>query len=500
MRKLVASVVAVFSLVGCGNEANFNKIWGNDDDASDVKYARAKAAYDHGDFRRAKDLLESLVARNNDNEQAVVLLGYVYLSTGGIDPFTLAKKLIAITTPPTTGTTTPAASLTADDVRVLDEGSVAWANALAGATAENDDAFLDGQLADAQLADAPAAGAATNTNAAANLQKLGTIINLDKDDFAKLQKAPYVGNNSGLFTTETTIIVPKEVTPELRASVDVLNYMNRAVLDVCRFVDASAKIEGDERHVSAQCAATGVERRSAAKAHFLWAFSHLTEAMVYQSVLLYSTTTTGVSNFEEASKALNNIKATNAAEINLFVKQVTDLKGAVDAVFDIANPKSMISSTLRNILAVKKAFDSLSGLPASMTAPITKALDKINELAKQFGGDPGDLGNQTKALKSQMLETISKKMSTKIAEVVTQQITNAGLPAGTKVESKADIEALATNPAVAAAGKTQQVADIQKKLFGDTATDPTDKGLCGAVETLSSGLAGDTSALPAACK
>jgi hypothetical protein len=484
MRKLLASCVVATTLVGCGTEANVNKIWGNDDAAADVKFARAKSAYDHGDFHQAKSLLEDLVARNKDNEEAVVLLGYVYLSTGGIDPFTLAKKLINLTTPTTTDAATKA------QLQQLDEGSVAWAQALAGATAVNDDAFLDQA--------APSTGTtSTNSNAASTLQKLGTIINLDADDFAKLQKEPYKGK-SDLFAT-APIIVPKEVSDDLRSSVQVLNYMNNAVLDVCRFVDPTAKVAGDARHASAACAATTVERRNSAKAHFLWAFSHLTEAMVYQSVLLYTTTTTGVSNFEAASATLNEVSAKDTKEIEAFVTKVTDLKGAVDAVFDVANANSMISTTLRNILAVKGAFDALSGLPASMTAPITNALDKIKELAGQLGGKD-DVTGQTKALKTQMLETISTKMNKKIGDVVATQVAN-NLPAGTTVSSKADIVALESNPAVTSdPTKLAKVQDIEKKLYGDTATDPTDKGLCGAYATLSEGLSTSSSSTPDACK
>ena len=492
LQKLAVGAAFSAALVGCGNEANFNKIWGNDDAASDVKFARARAAYDHGDFRAAKDLLESLVARNPDNEQAAVLLGYVYLSTGGIDPFTLAKKLITLTATPAA---TPAAALTAADAKILDEGSVAWAQALAGATAVNDDAFLDGAPG---LADTPAPSGETG-NAAFTLQKLGAIINLSPDDFAKLQKAPFTGK-SDLFAA-SPIIIPKEVSDELRASVDVLTYMNRAVLDVCRFVDPAAKVVGDARHASAGCASTTMERRDSAKAHFLWAFSHLTEAMVYQSVLLYSSTGSGVPNFELASKTLNGVTAKTAGDISTFVTKVTDLKSAVDQVFDIGNANSMISTTLRNILAVKAAFDALSGLPASMTKPITDALAKIQALAKQLGGDPTNLGDQTKALKSQMLAAISKKMNTKITEVVAKQIELANLPPNTNTNSKADIQALAANPAVVNnPALATKVGEIEKKLYGDTATDPNDKGLCGAYETLSSGLNGDTSSSPGACK
>lgn len=500
MRKLVASFLVSASVVGCGSAANFNKIWGNDDDAADVKYARAKSAYDQGDFQTAQDLLEALVARNQDNEAAAVLLGYVYLSTGGIDPFTLAKKLIDVTTPTTTTTPT---TLTADDAKVLEEGSVAWAHALASATAVNDDEFADNMEALAGSGSASGSGSTTttssNSNAAETLQKLSSIINLSAADFDKLKDTEYSGS-SDLFVTNK-IIVPKLVSNDLRSSIPVLNYMNRAVLDVCRFVDAGTKSADDDRDSSTACTATTMERKNSAKAHFLWAFSHLTEAMVYQSVLLYTTTSDGVTNFQAAANTLNGTTATNASEISAFVKKVSDLKGAVDVVFDVAHTESMLSTTLRNIIAVKNAFTALSGLPESMTAPITKALSKIEELAKQVSGsDSADASSKTTALKVQMLETVTKKMNTKISAVITKQIENANLPSGTSASSKADIEALKNNAAISGdATKLAAVTAIEKNLYGDPAVEG-DEGLCGAYESLSAGVTVDTATQPAACK
>src|SRR5690606_21607793 len=77
---------------------------------------------------------------------------------------------------------------------------------------------------------------------------------------------------------------PKTVTPAVRASVATLDYMNKAIALVCPYVDESVKVEkdADGRHT---CERSELAT-SNAKGHFLWAFAHLTESLVFQYVLL----------------------------------------------------------------------------------------------------------------------------------------------------------------------------------------------------------------------
>src|SRR5690606_17192388 len=119
---------------------------------------------------------------------------------------------------------------------------------------------------------------------------------------------------------------------ELRAQVHTLNYMNKAVKAVCRFVDTSTKSDVDSRHGADDCTLpAGQNRKQTAKAHFLWAFSHLTEALVYQSVLLYSGSNSAKdsSNFQQASANLDAYEG----NFDGFVNAISDMKGAVDTVF-----------------------------------------------------------------------------------------------------------------------------------------------------------------------
>ena len=477
---LLATSLAAAAMGGCGSETNLNKMWGTDGDAADSIYIEAKASYDKGDFRHAEDLLEKLVGRNKDNERAVVLLGYTYMSMGGIDPFTLARKLIAITASSTTDATA-AAKTAADNAALLGSAAADLEQARHAFMADTGDdvgfAAADGSGSDTTTA---------STNASSTLTKLSSIVNLSADDFTKLG-SPFKGD-SDLFgadeSSATHLIVPNLVTDDLRNSVDVLLYMNKAMKVICRFVDTGAKVDGDDVANASSCDQTAEARPDAAKAHFLWAFTHLAEAMVFQSVLLYTSSTSGTSNFETASQEISKFTTPTSGDLAPFLAEVTDLKSAVDQVFDVSTPNSMISTTLRDILSVNAAFTALSGLPASMTKPITDALAKINTVAAQVGGDSGATG-QTKALKGQMLEKFSSTIGTKISSVTDKQIAAAGLPAGTPLASKADFDKIKTSGTLTATQQTK-VDELSKKLYGDPAT-PTDTGLCGAYTTLSDG-------------
>ncbi len=476
-----AAMALTLTQVGCG-DANFNKIFGSTDEGGDTKLQLARSYYDAGKFEEAEDLLTELMERNEDNEGAAVLLGYTYLSTGGIDPFQLARKLIEISTPKTT-TTTPTTLTELEEMEF----------------AEMRTAMLNQQTGTTGTTGATASTGTSSTNTSTTLLQLGSIINLTEEDHKRLRNGFYV-STSGLFAANS-LPVPNLVTDELRASVGVLRSMDKAIKVTCRFVDASTKVAGDPRDQSAACAQTKIPRRQSAKAHFLWAFSHLTEAMVYQSVLLYSTLEAGKSNFEVAGNVINTFQANGAAGISEFVGKVTDLKKAVDTVFDVTNANSMISNTLRDILAVNLAFQALAGLPESMTKSITTALAKLEEIAKQFGGGTASVDGQTKALKGQMLEKFSTTVGAKINETITKQLTAANLPAGTTVNSQADFKALAANPAVSDADKAK-LAEIDKVVYGDSATNPSDTGLCGAYDSISEGLPAETVSTgePSLCK
>src|SRR5207253_2829486 len=129
---------------------------------------------------------------NGDNEDAAVLLGYTYLSAGGVDPFNLARKLITI----------QAAKAAAATGQTLDD-EPHLATHLSPIEAYDE---LDHLL----LADpaAPAVTPATD-NTAQTLLQLASIINLSAADFDKLTD-PSKTVKDGLFAS-SPVLVPRLV-------------------------------------------------------------------------------------------------------------------------------------------------------------------------------------------------------------------------------------------------------------------------------------------------
>ncbi len=441
-QKLPLVVALAMSLSACGTSSNFNQIFGKDEESADAMLEIAKAAYDRGDFAKSEELATKLLDRNPDNESAALVLGYTYLSMGGIDPYRLARELIKLDTKDKTATTgtvpTTGQSLLQDDAN-------------------------------------------KSSDASSTLTQLGALINLEETDFEALASTTFAagdadneidGDNNGvepsLFVAGTNkLFIPARVNDELRAKVEVLTYMNKAVKTVCRFVDDAVKTE-DIRHQDPSCAATTASRSSPAKSHFLWAFSHLTESLVYQSVLLYSGAKNGTSNFQVASGTLDQTQFSGENALGDFVSKVTELKNATDAVFDTTNSDSMLRATLNDLTAVTLAFDQITGLPEGIKNRIVNAFKKINEVGDTLGGGSA---NNAGALKGQMTEKFAKTVGGKVDKVVSEQYEKVGEKFGTKITSPEDLEKDEKIPAEAKAGIQENITKA-----------------CSSYDTLSNGL------------
>lgn len=414
--KVIGLFLTAALLCSCGTKSNFNKIWGADDEGSDSKLVEAKAAYDAKDYSRSEKLTTELLDRNPDNESAAIILGYTLLSLGGIEPIELARELIALSSKKTEET--PAAELVQNDA-------------------------------------SSSSSAATST-----LTQLGSLINLSEADFGNLAEKTFDsasndGNEPSLFAAATNeLLVPAKISDDLRNKVAVLGYMNRAIKTICRFVDDGTKNENELRHVDPACAPTAGPRKKRAKSHFLWAFSHLTEALVYQSVILYSGAAGGVSNFQAASDIINT--KDYGQDIGSFVSEVLEMKNAVDAVFDTSSSDSMITGTLLNLDIVNRAFGAISGLPAGITEKISQSLNQLNKVSESLG-ETGVQGN-TNALKGQMTE----KFAGVIGEKITKVAASNPMLAGKTYKQLEDDD----NPAITPEQKTTALGQVASMCKG----------------------------------
>ena len=362
-------------LVSCGS-ANINKIFGSKDDSYASLLERAQEAYDVNNLTLAETLGNKAYARSDNNGDAAVLLGSVYLSSAGIDIFQLVKKLSSLSA----NKTSTAATTT---------GTCA-STAATSQTAGNLMAELSCKILSLSEAD-----------------KL--VLGTDAD-FSGLTAS----------TGISTVYVPNEVTDELRARVSVLASLDKGIRKLCPFIDRTLVISQsiDERHTNADtCPDRTTSKFNSAKAHISFALLHLIEALVFQQGLLAETVSAS-----EGVKARTGITGVSAkiqeAKFTSPVALVTTLasfKKVIDAVADTTNPKAQIALALNGFIVVAQSFTA-AGVPEKVTSVITKQLTKLKATASTLKGSStgSDSTYQSQALKGQLNASVASTMATKI--------------------------------------------------------------------------------------
>ena len=407
--------IIVLTITSCGSKSNVNRIFGSDESGLEATMTEAKVAYDQGQFDHAEDLVSPLVQESPDNEEAAVLYGYIMLSKGGIDPFQLARQMI----------------------KVSQQSSSTTAANLAPTTSSS------------------------STSASGQLSQLAaSLLSLSEADYGYLtsgyfDKDDNAGNDLRIFvegaSSDLRVRVPNLVDDTLRQNVSTLRYMNQAIKTVCRFVDEDIRTDKDGRNDSEDCKGVVGERKNEAKAHFLWAFSHLAEAMVYQSVLLYTNPGESKPSIEASSSYVDSANIRGVDGFAKFASDVLEIKNAVGKVF-VTSDKSMLQEALMDLSAVSKAFGKIAGMPTSMTNVINSSYESIQKAGKELGGSGNEVTSNSQAFKSQMTETLSKTVSTKIDKAVS----------GLTAEQKASAEGQASLQSMCAS-YAQLVTDQTKK-------------------------------------
>lgn len=369
-------MLCILPLLNACGAANVNQIFGAKDNSYASLLARAQQAYDVKDLALAEELGNKAYSHSDNNGDAGILLGSVYLSQAGIDIFQLVGKLSSLS-----GSKKSTAATAADPCTTTAASSQSAGNLL-------------GELSCKILSLSEADKLALGTDTA----------------FAGLSTS----------TGITTVYVPNEVTDTMRASVGVLSAIDKGIRKLCPFIDRTLVISQsiDERHTSATiCPDHTNTKFSGAKAHISFALLHLVEALVYQQGLL--TETVAASEGVAARTGISGVsskidKASFATPLEL-VTALSAFKKVLDAVADTSNPKAQIALALNGFLVVSQSFTA-AGAPASVTSVITKQLTKLKATADTLKGSStgSDSTYQTKALKGQINDTYSKTMATKI--------------------------------------------------------------------------------------
>lgn len=361
-------VVLLFTMLlgACSGDTNINQFFVSkeQEESVDALLQQAESDYNAGEFSDALKSAEKAYAINANNEEVVVLLGYIHLSMAGIDTFQLAKGLIKIEEDKKKAAT----SLVAED-----------------------------------------------NSAASTLASMSTLLGITSEDLLKLGTE---SASSKEYFKAYPVILPKSATAAREAGVSSIEHVNKAISYICPFVDQEAKIlvangfVDDPRHTADKCPATSNTRHFKAKAHFLWAFSHLTEALAFYSVLLYQPEGSASPNLQLRADSLKN----NSSKINIVdvPGYYSEFAQSVDAILPANDNDSQLRAVLNGLKATSLGFGRLAGVPDTLTKSIDKALTNIESKRGQVqGGTNAD--KDSAVLKGQLTEKAAKTLSTQIS-------------------------------------------------------------------------------------
>jgi len=339
----------------CGEKTNINQLFVSSAEKKSLEslLQKAEIAYDSGDFDTALDFAEQARDINSANERVVVLLGYIYLSKAGIDSFTLASGLTSLNSTKTTLTAT--------------------------------------------------------TDAAATLSSLSTILGITTADLKII--ADNSTSSLALFK-DYDLLFPKKASVARASGIASLEFVNKAIAVICPFVDTEVKIDTDSRHSATNCVPTTNDRFLRAKSHFLWAFSHLTEALAFYSVLLYQPTGKTQPNIQSRA---DQLKANSSSvSITDTVSYYNELTTAVDAIFPAGDADSQLAAVLADLKAVQKGFSVMAGVPKSLTNSIDNSITTIESKRSSVSGAT-DSAKDAASLKNQLTAKMAASLSTQIS-------------------------------------------------------------------------------------
>ncbi len=348
----------VFSGLSCSATDSFNisgyLIRKDQKETFDVLIARAEHAYDIKDYTLALDQGERALELSPKSERASTLIGYILLGLAGLDSFDLAKGLSKNDT-----------SLTAEN----------------GTT----DLFTSFETI---LGIKPEMTQTIGEKKSSTLQLFKNI-----DSFL-----PYP--------------VPDAVS---MYELNLLRLMNRAIKVICPFVDSGALNPLDTRHQGDNCPPTERPRSNSVDAHFVWAFSHFVEAVVYHSSVQFTEEGESQTNLSRRVQELQ----TKASELSpsLYVQHVQEIQSNVADVFDFSDPDSQSRALISSLSTVSLGFARLPGIPKTFTESIQKTLSFLKEAEDEAEGDAGE--KSFKSMQAQLNKSIASSLSSQISEKIT---------------------------------------------------------------------------------
>ncbi len=340
----------LLSLTDCGAQTNLFRYLTpqSHQESFDAQLSYARAYYDAGKYDLALVHGEKAVKLDPFSDEAAVTLGYAYLAKVGFMPFEIARTMA-----------------TKKEAVVDPNADTAAAEAEAAAEKE---ASSD-----------PESEAESKASSSDALGQLKDILSIDADIWKELGE---------LDTSDPTlpIIVPT-CANVARRKVLILEYLDHAIAAICKFTKPAVRIRDDPRH-------RGCERSDPAspgEVHFLWALSHLIEALVFHSVVTYSTTGTSKTNLESRVDAIQQFEPKSAEDITSFIDRVDSIGKTIDMILPVgdacgADGQTQFGALVNDLITVSKSFKSIPGIPEEMTTSITTSVAKIEKIRSQADG------------------------------------------------------------------------------------------------------------------
>ena len=380
--KKFALVLLPLLLTSCGEDGNINSIFTSSEheEALDALVYKAERLYDDGEYEQALETLEKAGKINNTLEDVNVLKSYVYLSLAKIDAFQITKNLINLSN---------------------DKSS-------------------------------------NNDDAADTLGKLSSIVGISKDDIEQ-----YLGDEEKADTLPDEfqaipLYLPRSAEEARTSESLVVSNLNKAIATICPYVndgakpksDADTNAAADYRHTEEQCQKFAGERYLNGKSHLVWILAHLTEALAFHSVVLYTEENQSSPSLLRRADALEKIPQT-LENLSTYVSAVKSLSDSIEQILPTEKEKaakSMLTGIFNDLNSVQLGLAEIAGVPDSVKKSLNDAITTLTEQKEklQQSASTDDTQSEDKdlgaaALKDQLTSTIKTQVGDQVTELLEKQ-------------------------------------------------------------------------------
>lgn len=364
-------------LAGCSESTNIMGLIADSSARKDpaALLSRSLTLFDKGDYPGALRNAEAALDLAPDCGACAVQVGYCHLGVAGLDIFQLARKML--------------------EKAAAEDGS--------------------------ELAE--------TSNASGQLGSLGGLVGLEEADFTAitlegnrlgtLEGAP----SSGPFRS-LPVYLPKTAPDARLSDSSIMQHIARAAVVICPFMPDAVKILGDNgdiRHNDPSCQVERDQGQTLTNGLFIWAISHLVEAIAFHQVVLYAGDG-AVPNLQKRAAILQD--RNEIPSLAEYVGAVVDLAAVVDIILPTesnAARASMLTAMFNDLETVSLAFQNMAAVPAEISQGIIDAIAQLKGQRDQLdtsGGGAADKDQTSVAFKDQLTEGMAAELKDQITKKI----------------------------------------------------------------------------------